>query len=369
MMGRRACEFPNAKGSRQFRSALVATVALALLYLALPQASFAATQTQSDKSSRLIAAAKEEGTIDFAGPSALTPKGAQALIAGLNKKYNVNLKLNYVPSTNYPAIAAQVITEIQAGQPPTYDVVYMTEFNLAKLYSRGFLGSFDWTGTFSHIARDSVFFDNQGILTATIFALPAYNTRLVSPQQAPKQWEDLLDPKWKGKIIVPKYVQVWVSLAQTWGEKRTIDFVARLKTQEPLFALYPEMDTRLASGEYPLAANQLTFRVDVAKQRGMSIEYADQVKPVPVLLDMMGIPKNARHPNAAKLLAAFSLTPEGQEIWFQFSQRSSLFAPGTPAWKFARGKELLFRDMKALVEKPETIEKLESKLAEVLGIR
>ena len=369
MMGRRACEFPNAKGSRQFRSALVATVALALLYLALPQASFAATQTQSDKSSRLIAAAKEEGTIDFAGPSALTPKGAQALIAGLNKKYNVNLKLNYVPSTNYPAIAAQVITEIQAGQPPTYDVVYMTEFNLAKLYSRGFLGSFDWTGTFSHIARDSVFFDNQGILTATIFALPAYNTRLVSPQQAPKQWEDLLNPRWKGKIVAPKFVQVWASLAQSWGEKRMIDFLNRLKTQEPLYVKYSELRTRLESGEYPLAANHLSSMVDGARQRGIPVDYADQVKPIPVLLDMMGIPKNARHPSAAKLFVAFSVTPEGQEIWFQFAQRSSLFTQGTPAWRFSRGKDLLLRDMKALVKNPEVLEQLEKKFADVLGIR
>jgi len=356
-------------GSKQLRSLLFAIAGLALLCTVLPQALDAATQVQNEKLSRLIAAAKEEGVIDFSGPPELTPRGTQALISGLNKKYNLNLNLNYVPTPGYPIVTSQLITEIQAGQSATYDVVYLTELNLVKLYSRGFLVPFDWTGTFSHITKDSVYFDNGGLLTATIFALPAYNTRLVSSQDVPKQWEDLLDPKWKGKIVAPKFVQVWVSLAQTWGEKRTTDFLNRLKTQEPLYVKYSELRTRLESGEYPLAANHLSSMVDGARQRGIPVDYADLVKPIPVLLDMMGIPKNARHPNTAKLFMAFSLTPEGQEIWFQFAQRSSLFTQGTPAWRFSRGKDLLLRDMKALVKNPEVIEQLEKRFADVLGIR
>jgi len=318
---------------------------------------------------KLLEAAKQEGVIDFGGPSSLTPRGAQALIAGLNKKYNLNLKLNYIPETNYPAVISKVITEVQAGQPPTYDVVYVTEFNLAKLYSRDLLDPLDWTGTFDHMTKDSVYFDGGGILIATIFGLPVYNTNRVKSEDVPKQWEDLLSPKWKGKIVVPKYVQVWVSLSDLWGEERTVDFLKRLKAQDPLYVLYPEIQTRLASGEYLLAANQVSPFVEIAKRRGIPLDYVDKVTPVPVLFDMMGIPKKARHPNAAKLLAAFSLTPEGQEVWANFTGRSSLFVAGTPAAKFVQGKKLLFRDMKALVEKPEKFERMEAKFADVLGIR
>ncbi len=331
--------------------------------------SFAATSTQSAKMAKLIDAARQEGVIDFAGPSSLTPKGAQALIAGLNKKYNLNLKLNYVPETNYPAVISKTITEIGAGQPPTYDVIYVTEFNLAKLYSREYLDPFDWTGTFDHINKDSIYFDTGGVLVATIFGLPVYNNKLLKSDEAPKQWEDLLAPKWKGKIVVPKYVQVWVSLSDVWGEAKTVDFLKRLKAQEPLYVLYPEIQTRLASGEYLLAANQVSPFVEIAKRQGVPIDYVDRVTPVPVLFDMMGIPKKARHPSAGRLLQAYSLTGEGQGIWYNYTGRSSLFVPGTPAAKFAQGKKLLFRDMKALVETPEKFEKLETKFADVLGIR
>lgn len=356
---------------KELRKVRVGIPALALLFFwtVLGAARVASAAAPDEKLARVIEAARQEGTIDFSGPSSLTPKGAQALIVGVNKKYSLNLKLNYVPATNYPAIISQTITEIQAGQPPTYDVVYVTEFNLAKLFSRGFLESFDWKGSFGYITQDSVYFDNGGVLIAAIFALPVYNTNLVKGEDIPKRWEDLLSAKWKGKIVVPRYVQVWVTLAEIWGEEKAVDFLTRLRAQEPLYALYPEIQTRLGSGEYPLAANQLSPFVEAGKKRGMPIDYVDRVTPVPVLFDMMGSPKAARHPNAARLFMAFSLTPEGQRVWTDLASRSSPFVPDTPAWKFAQGKKLLFRDMKALVENPDRFEKLETRFADVLGIR
>ncbi|OGQ79257.1 MAG: hypothetical protein A3F90_02535 [Deltaproteobacteria bacterium RIFCSPLOWO2_12_FULL_60_19] len=329
----------------------------------------AITPTQAERLPRLIEAARREGEIDFAGPSSLTPKGAQALIAALNKKNGLALKLNYVPSTNYPAVVSRVITEIQAGQAPTFDAVYLTEFNMAKLHSRGFLDPFDWRGIFNYVTRDSIHFDDGGILIATIFTLPVYNTNLIKSQDLPKQWEDLVSPRWKKKLVVAKYVQHWVSLSEVWGEEKSVEFLKRLRAQEPLYALYPEIQTRLASGEYALAASQVSPFVEVARQRGMPIDYVDGVTPVPVLFDMMGVPKRSRHPNAARLFVAFSLTPEGQAVWADFTGRSSLFIPGTPAAKFGRGKKLLMRNMKALVENPERFEKLENKFADALGIK
>lgn len=365
-------EKPSARGRscRLFGMAwLMALLVSGFFAGAPPPSANAAAPPQAERLSRLVEAARQEGAIDFAGPSSLTPKGAQALISRLNKKYNLDLKLNYVPSTNYPAVVSRVITEIQAGQAPTFDAVYLTEFNVAKLYSRGFLDSYDWTGSFNQVSRDSIYFDNGGILIATIFTLPVYNTNLVKSQELPKQWEDLLSLRWRRKLVVAKYVQHWVSLSEVWGEEKSVEFLKRLRAQEPLYALYPEIQTRLASGEYPLAASQVSPFVEVAKQRGMPINYVEGVTPVPVLFDMMGVPKMARHPNAARLFVAFSLTPEGQEVWANFTGRSSLFIPGTPAAKFAQGKKLLMRNMKALMENPERFEKLENRFAEVLGIR
>ena len=120
MRNRRACDHLNMKRLRGSRSLLFATAGLALLCVVVPQALFAATHAQNEKLTRLIAAAKEEGVIDFSGPSELTPRGAQALISDLNKKYNLNLKLNYVPTPGYPIVTSRLITEIQAGSlPPT----------------------------------------------------------------------------------------------------------------------------------------------------------------------------------------------------------------------------------------------------------
>jgi len=55
----------------------------------------------------LIKGAKQEGTIEFYAPSTLTPQGAQALAAAFNKKYGLNIKLQYSPSGNMTEILAK----------------------------------------------------------------------------------------------------------------------------------------------------------------------------------------------------------------------------------------------------------------------
>jgi len=66
----------------------------------------------------LTAGAKKEGVIDFYGPSTLGPEGAQAIVAAFNKKYGLNVKVNFTPSGNMTRDTAKVIGLSASGQPP-----------------------------------------------------------------------------------------------------------------------------------------------------------------------------------------------------------------------------------------------------------
>src|SRR6186997_675747 len=70
----------------------------------------------------LIAAAKKEGVIDFYGPSTLGPEGAQAIVSAFNKKYGLNIKVNFTPSGNMTRDTAKVIGLSASGQPPEWDI-------------------------------------------------------------------------------------------------------------------------------------------------------------------------------------------------------------------------------------------------------
>jgi iron(III) transport system substrate-binding protein len=342
-------------------------VILSIMALLLAARSLSAQTVKGDALSRIIEAARQEGVIDFSGPSSLTPKGAEALISALNKNYNLELRLNYVPAQSYPAVTAQLVMQAAAGQPPTYDVVFQTESTIVPLASRGLIEPVDWTAIFAHVNKESVQLRGGALLTDTMFALPAYNTKAISPKDVPTSWEGFLDPKWKGKIQVPVYLEGWTTLwGQMWGEERTIEYLKRLKEQNAIFGRFTEIQTRLASGEYPITIVQLAPFVIGGQEKGEPVAFATGVKPALVMVNLMAVVKKARHPNAARLFIAFALTPEGQEVWWKYGKRSSLFIKGTDAEKFSRGKEFILPDMEFVTKNWEA---MSVKFAKALGIR
>src|ERR1700751_406796 len=75
----------------------------------------------------LISGAKKEGTIEFYAPSTLTPQGAQALGAAFNKKYGLNVKLQFSPSGNMTRDIGKVVGLGASGVPPEWDLMVVTD--------------------------------------------------------------------------------------------------------------------------------------------------------------------------------------------------------------------------------------------------
>ena len=80
----------------------------------------------------LNAGAKKEGVIDFYGPSTLGPEGAQAIVSAFNKKYGLNVKVNFTPSGNMTRDTAKVIGLSASGQPPEWDIMLVTDAIMAR---------------------------------------------------------------------------------------------------------------------------------------------------------------------------------------------------------------------------------------------
>src|SRR3990170_3453976 len=70
----------------------------------------------------LIAGARKEGTLDFHGPSTVTPQGAQALIEALNKRYGLSVRLNFHPTLGMTGDVAKMVSMAAAGVPPEWDL-------------------------------------------------------------------------------------------------------------------------------------------------------------------------------------------------------------------------------------------------------
>ena len=180
----------------------------------------------------LIAGAKKEGVIDFYGPSTLGPEGAQAIVSAFNKKYGLNIKLNFTPSGNMTRDTAKVVGLSASGQPPEWDIMVVTDAHHGSLWLRKLHKPFDYTSL--GVAKQRIEYDNGTVSVANQFALPAYNNKLLPAKDVPKKWEDLLDPKWKGKLGVINSTHHWGRLAAgAWGDEKTLDFIKKLSAQKP----------------------------------------------------------------------------------------------------------------------------------------
>jgi iron(III) transport system substrate-binding protein len=313
----------------------------------------------------LIAAAKREGTLNLHAPSFSRPEGAQELSAAFNKKYGLNIRVNYIPSNNFTADTARVVSQAAIGVPPEWDMMLVTDNHHATLWRRKLHLLFDYQ--LLGVLPKAIEHDNGSVAISHAITLPAYNRKILSPKDVPNSWEDLLNAKWQdGKLGVSSATHHLARLATgPWGQKKTTEFVKDLARQRPFLGRLAELSTRLQLGEILVATTLTVAFVDTARKAGAPVVFADRIEPVIMLGYNGGVLKGAAHPNAGHLFVGFMATPEGQQIWEKNSGQGSAFVPGTATYEFAKGKELLLMRP----EDAELIDRLAADYTKILGFK
>ena len=211
-------------------------------------------------------------------------------------------------------IHTRVITETAAGKV-SVDVGNTMTDTLLTLVKRDLLVKYDW-GKTSDGDPGLILFDGAFVLLHDHPPCWVYNTKLVPEAEAPKTWEDALDPRWKGsKISMRSLGSSLGGLFPEWRQnpQKVMGFVERLKKQEVMAgARFAEVISRVATGECPVG---IVVAADAARQQkmGAPIEVAS-VSPTSAVPMKMFVPKSTPHPNAAKLLISWLSSQEGRKI-------------------------------------------------------
>ncbi|HEY7060623.1 MAG TPA: extracellular solute-binding protein [Chloroflexota bacterium] len=327
-------------------------------------ASGAASASASNALDAVIAAAANEGVFQFYGPSALSKPDADRLMAAFNQKYGLNIEYQFTQSGSMTRDTARLITEIGAGQAPTWDLMMMTDAHYAMLYSNGVLDPVDWVAL--GIGPRSVSYDGAAIMAASTFVAPAYNPNLVSADQAPKDWGDLADPKWRGKIGVSTATHFWARLAQAWGDERTTRLMEGIAANQPVLGNLPETYTRVTLGELAIFSSASDSYWIKARKEGAPLTIVETAKPIIAQQYDVGLLKGVRHPNQAKLMAVFLVSPEGQALWEELQGQTSMFVEGTTANRYAQGKDVVTLDPKFGTDQ---LDDLTEKYGKMVGFR
>lgn len=194
-------------------------------------------------------------------------------------------------------------------------------------------------------------FVNQRTHLSTI----AYNTKLVKPEDAPKGFVDLLDPKYSGKLVKghPGYSGTIMTATQQLAKALGWEYFEKLSKQKVLqVQSATEPPKRIEAGERAIAVDGSDYLFWMAKERGSPIEVVHAVEGTPQISNPMAIFKASPNPNAARLLVGWIMSPEGQEFIVNVSGQY----PANKLVKAKAGRPAL-ASIKTLPEDPAEVER------------
>jgi iron(III) transport system substrate-binding protein len=223
----------------------------------------------------------------------------------------------------------RLILEEAAANTFNVDAIELTTGGLYPLRDAGMLQSY-WSPEIAAYRKEAIEPGNHWVIDYESYLSLGYNTNLVSESEAPKTYDDLLDPKWKGKMALPGTTTMANWLGALLRE-RDEAFVRKLGQQQ--IRIY-EISARavanlVISGEVPLSPAIFNSHVTNSQEDHAPIAWRALGGVYPTT-DGAVIAAHAPHPNAAMLFVDFVLSIEGQKLWQKLgysSARTDL--PGT----------------------------------------
>ncbi len=165
--------------------------------------------------------------------------------------------------------------------------------------------------------------DPEGYYTAVNFYVQGtnINTELVKPADYPKTYEDLLNPRWKGKMAWSFNLSSGGgsfigNILMSMGQEKGMEYLRKLSAQKIITVPQASIVVldQLIAGEFPIQLFGGVHLTAIAKLKGAPVEWLN-IEPVSETLNYAALVKDSPHPNAGKLLLNYLLSDEGQAVF------------------------------------------------------
>jgi iron(III) transport system substrate-binding protein len=253
----------------------------------------------------LLEAAKKEGTLLWY--TGINLADARSLTDLFQRKYPfIKVQIHRASGTQ---IVSKIMVEKNAGKPQ-FDVASSGVLRVLK--QQGVLQPYlspEVTG-FSLQYRDA-----QGYwygFYALYFAV-AYNPRMLANSEIPRNWQDLLHPRWKDRIVMEPEDYEWYGGMLEASKDIGSDFLKGLARQNIQWRRNHALICQLiAAGEFPVGITY-AHRVEAMRKVGAPVDWVKTLRPIIAVVAPLGLSADAKHPASARLFLDFLISKTVQE--------------------------------------------------------
>jgi len=325
----------------QEKKYVYATLAIVVLFAAMPA---------WGQGAKTIEAGKKEGKVVIYG--SLESDTTDAIKTAFTKKTGIEAEYWRASATK---VMDRALSEYRAGKP-LFDIILTNDNPMQIMFKQGLFAKYN-SPTAAEFPKEAID-PNLGPRYRNVVIGVVYNKDIIKPADAPKSLEDLINPKYRGKIVMPDPTQhttttQWVaSLWKLMGKEKADKYIHDLAAMKPIFveSLLPAAE-RVTTGETPIAITYIKYVIIYGK-KGAPLDYVRLGK---FMGDghYLGLNSKAPHVNAGKAFIDYFLDDESMKTMAnlgEFVNRKGVYPPLPDADKI-QFVEMVDLDTKGFAEK------------------
>jgi ABC-type Fe3+ transport system substrate-binding protein len=291
----------------------------ALLVVAGAQAQ---TAKMSPALKALAAAADKEGEVIIKTSSNFFDgnRGMKIYTDHINAAYGTKIQVKWAPGGSMPEVGNEVAVAFKNNLPAPTDVYTGFSRNMAVFLKFDMFMTVPWKDYDPDRLTDRIV--ERGMFVKAYSATLGFSYNSDLTKSNPERVSDFLKPEWKGKVATTAFAAGFEQLSakEAWGPEKTLDFAKTFATQAVAGFLLCTEPERVASGEF------WAFVTDCGG--GNMVKAANAGAPIKRVVTpdypmisyfYNAVPKNAPHPNAAKLFITYLMSEQGQKDMYDLT--------------------------------------------------
>lgn len=282
----------------------------------------------ADRDARLLEGARKEGQVNLY--TSLNTKDSGPITEAFEKKTGVKVLLWRSSSEK---VLQRAVTEARAGRFAC-DVLETNGPEMEALYREKLLTEFH-SPHFKDLPPAAFPKHRHWVADRFNFFTIGYNTKLIKPEEVPNSYEDLLHPRFAGKLGIEAGDTDWfAAVVKHMGEAKGVAYFRKLAATKPqIRSGHTLLAELVSSGEVPITATIYNHNIERLAVKGAPVKWK-ALTPTFGRPNAIGVVARAQHPHAALLFTDFMLSPQGQQLMKERNRVPASTAVDSPLNKF-----------------------------------